>query len=164
MAHHDGVNAPLVQQRRHAARGLALARSRPGGAHRDDRHPRFEHGVTGAQEPVVRSRRERAGGQVHHVLVGYIRVAEDHDVHEEIANQPLELVLGLNRDPVGIVGPRERRRVATARDVRDLGGRERDDVIRRVTPKEHVEIVEVAASGAENQGVLAHEATLRCAR
>src|SRR5438552_9712526 len=49
--------------------------------------------------------------------------------------------------------PRQLRRVAPALDVRDLGRRERDDAAVRIVPIGHVEVVEIAPGGAEDDRV-----------
>jgi hypothetical protein len=44
------------------------------------------------------------------MLVRNVRVAEDHEVPAELADQALQLAFGLDRNPVRILGARELRR------------------------------------------------------
>ena len=62
----------------------------------------------------------------------------------------LELRLGPDRDAHRIPVPGQLVRVDAPLDVRDLGGRERDDLVRVRVAEEDVEVVEVAAGGADD--------------
>jgi len=156
MAHHHDPLAEVAKDGGHAAAGLALPRARPGGADRHHRHATAEGRMAGSEQEIVGARGERAGGEVHDVLVGDVAVAEDHDVHRELVNQPLEVRLGEDRDPPRIPRAREHRRIHPIRDVRDLGGRERDHLVGGVVAEERVEIVKVPTCCPEDQRPLRH--------
>ena len=66
----------------------------------------------------------------------------------------LELGLGPDRDADRIPVPGELVRIDAAVDVRDLGGREGDDLVLRGVAEEDVEVVEVAAGGADDHHTL----------
>jgi hypothetical protein len=100
-------------------------------------------------EGGARGKRERA--DVHHVLVGHIRVGEDDLVDVVLADQVAELVLGVDRDSVGVELAGEERGIDAPRDVRDLRRSERDDLVVLVPAVDDVEVVEVAAGGACDQ-------------
>jgi hypothetical protein len=85
------------------------------------------------------------------VRIGHVAVREHHLPDGEALNDLRKVVLGIDRKAVGIERPRERRRVAPARDVRDLGGGEPHDVVPRILAVDHVEVVEVAMSRMERK-------------
>ena len=87
---------------------------------------------------------------MHHVLVRDVRVREDDLVDALVADEPLELVLGDDRDPGGVAVARQLGRVDAAVDVRDLGGGERDDLDVLAAPVEEVEVVKIAPGGADD--------------
>ena len=68
---------------------------------------------------------------MHHVLVRDVRVGEDDLVDLVLAHELLELGLGQDRDPVRIELPCELGGIDAPVDVRDLGRRERDDLVLR---------------------------------
>ena len=134
---------------RHAAARLALAGAGAHGADGDARLPRDKLGLPRRDEPEVGSRRERARGDVHHVLVRDVRVREHDLVRCVLGDDLLELGLGPDRDAHRIPVPGELVRVDAPLDVRDLGGREGDDLVLGGVAEEDVEVVEVAAGGAD---------------
>ena len=103
------------------------------------------------QQLEARARRERARRDVHHVLVGHVRVREDDLVHLVLADQVLELGLGADRDAVGVELAGEECRVDASRDVGDLRRSEGDDVVLVTAAVDDVEVVEVAAGRARDQ-------------
>jgi hypothetical protein len=83
-----------------------------------------------------------------------VRVRE-HDLVDAMAPHDVrELFLGDDRDAVGVVRAGERRRIRAVGDPRDLGRRERDHLDVRVVAVHHVEVVEVAPSGAHDHDPL----------
>jgi hypothetical protein len=73
-----------------------------------------------------------------------------------LADHGLELLLGDDRDAVGIKLPGERGRIDAAVDVRNLCRREGDDLVLRAVPIDDVEVVEVAAgcAGDDDTGLV----------
>src|SRR2546422_433801 len=63
---------------------------------------------------------------------------------------PRELFFRKDRDSFGVQVPREGGRILPSLDPRDLRGGKRDDVVRRIVPEIDVEIMEIAARGAED--------------
>src|SRR5207245_3465765 len=80
----------------------------------------------------------------------HARVREDARLGIERLDEPRELLFGKNRDPVRIDFPREGRGVLPSLDSRNLRRGKRDDAVRRIVAEIDVEIVEVAACGAED--------------
>src|SRR3972149_5712915 len=66
------------------------------------------------------------------------------------ADEAGELLLRVDRDALRVEGPREGRGVPPALDARDLSRGEGDDLVLLVVPEVDVEVVEVAARGAED--------------
>jgi hypothetical protein len=77
--------------------------------------------------------------------VAHVRVAEDHVVDLELTDQPGELGLVVDLDPVGVPVAGQARRIHAFVDERDLRGRERDDL---VAPVAAVGDVEYEARGS----------------
>jgi hypothetical protein len=145
MAEHGDALARPAQELGDAARRLALARA---GAHRADRDAglrRGEHRVARREQDVVGARGEHARADVHHVLVGDVRVREDDLVDPVVAHELHEPALRQDRDPVGVLVARELARVDAALDVRDLRRREGDDLDVVAAAVDDVEVVEVPA-------------------
>ena len=131
MPDEDDVEARVAQDPADAAAGLALPAARPDGADGDDRLRALEHRPLRAEQPEVRAGGEHRRGLVHHLGVREIRVRE-HDLVDALrADQGGELLLGVDRDPVRVERPGERRRVAAVGDARDLRGGEGDDAASR---------------------------------
>jgi len=130
--------------------GLALSTPRPGGSHRYHRFGRRDEGRVSRQREGG-STSDGASGEVHHVFVRDVRVGEQHEIHAQVIDECLEPVLRVNRDTVGVTGPRQLRRVAAIVDVGNLGGGEADDLEIRIGTKERVEVVEVTPGCAEDQ-------------
>ena len=95
----------------------------------------------------MKSRRRRRGGRpVHHVLVGDVGIGEDDLVDLLVVDEIAELLLGVDRDPVRIAPPGERRQVGPTGDAGDLGRGEGDDLDLGIVAVNDIEVVEVAAS------------------
>ncbi len=88
---------------------------------------------------------------MHDMLVGDVRVGEDDLIDVSLRDQSGELVLGQDRNPVGISRPRERGRVGPVGDPGDLRRREGDDLDLGIVAIDDVEVVEVAAPGSHDQ-------------
>ena len=86
VAEHGDALAALAQEPGDVARGLALAGAGAHGADGDDRLRRREHRLDGREHAVARAGGERARADVHHVLVGDVRVGEDDLVHLALAH------------------------------------------------------------------------------
>src|SRR5712691_5991936 len=94
--------------------------------------------------------RVREGDSMSDVRVVDIGVCEDARLRTEPLDEPRELFLRKNRDSFGIQFPREGRGILPSLDPGNLRGGERDDAVRRIVPEINVEIMEVAARGAED--------------
>ena len=98
---------------------------------------------------------------MHHLLVRHVAVGED-DLVEPRPADVFEPRLVDDWNAVGIERASQGRRIAAPADAGDLGRREGDHFERRVVAIDHVEIVEVAARGAENDD--ASPCAFRCSR
>jgi hypothetical protein len=107
MAHRHHAQASVEERPADLARGLALPAARAHGADADDGHARLEHRAASAEQDVVRSARDRPRSEVHDVTVRDVAVGEDHLVDVQVADELLEVLLGMDRDALGIAGPRE---------------------------------------------------------
>src|SRR5206468_249517 len=97
-------------------------------------------------------------GLVHDVVVRHVGVGEDDEVDLEVADQPGDLLLLVDRDPGGVPRARQGGRVPAAGDVRDLRGGEPDDIERRIVPEAEVEVMEVPTGRTHDQDTSrAHE-------
>jgi hypothetical protein len=88
---------------------------------------------------------------VHDLLVAHVAVREHDRVDLELSDEGLELLLGPDRDALGVARAGEGRRVATIRDAGDLRRGERDHLDARCIPVDDVEVVEVPAGGPHDQ-------------
>jgi hypothetical protein len=143
--------AVLSQQRCDVAGRLALPGARSHRADGDDRLRRGEHRLLRREQAVRGPGGERARGDVHHVLVGHVRVREDDLVDIVLADELLELGLRVDRDPGGVEVAGELLRVAPPVDVRDLGRGERDDLVGLAAAIDEVEVVEIASGGSGDE-------------
>src|SRR3989441_5971871 len=84
------------------------------------------------------------------VRIVHIGIREDTRLRTEFLDERRQLLFREDRDSVRIELPRERGRILPSRDPRNLRGGEGDDVVRRIVAEIHVEVVEVAARGAED--------------
>src|SRR3989441_10400955 len=153
MADHDDLLAVGPQNPGDPARRLALPASGADRAYRDDGHLRLQHRFFGAEEEEFRPVRVREGDSMPDVRVVDVGVSEDARLRTEPLDEPRELFFRKNRDPFGIQVPREGRGILPSLDPGDLRGGERHDAIRRIVPEINVEIMEVAARGAEDDYV-----------
>ena len=126
---------------------LGLARPGADGAHRHHRHRRHQLGLPRPEQPEVGPGGQDPGGDVHHVDVADVGVAEHHLVDVLGGDQVLEPLLGDDRDPLGVGGPGQGGRVGAVVDVGDLGGGERHHLGGRVATERAVEVVEVPPGG-----------------
>ncbi len=137
------------------ARRLALAGAgarRPG---RDDRLRALDHRVDGSEQHEVGPAGERPAGLVHDELVGDVAVGEDDAVDLLAREDLLELLLGDDRDPLGVERAGQLRRVAPILDAGDLRRRDGDDLHRGVVAIDDVEVVEVAPGGPHDHDLQA---------
>ena len=132
------------------ARRLALAAARADGAYRDDGHLGLDHAGPRPDEPEVGAGREDGRSLVHDVLVGDVAVGENHLVGVSPRIRLAQLGLGVDRDALRIARPGQLRGIATALDVRDLGGGEGHDLGLGVIAEDRVEIVEITSRGAHD--------------
>ncbi|WP_197425474.1 hypothetical protein [Halobacterium sp. CBA1126] len=111
--------------------------------------------LVGADDAEVRARRQRARGDVHHLLVCDVGVREDHLVGAVLLDDGFEVGLGDDGDAVGVVGARQFRGegavlVAGLPEVLAGRGGERDDAVVAAVPEDGQEVVEVAAERAHD--------------
>lgn len=122
MADQHGAQPRIEQYPRHPSGGLAP--SAPGPA-RTDRHGRDaapQHRGVRSDEPEVGAGGEDPRSGVHDVEVGQVGAGVDHLGDAVVRDQGLPVVLGPDRDAVGVVRPGERGRVGTTVDAGDVGG------------------------------------------
>jgi len=91
---------------------------------------------------------------VHHGQVADVAVGKDDLVDLQLADQPVQVGLGVDRDTLRIQLACQLGRVEPALDVGNLGGGECDHLIAVVSPKEHVEVVEISPGRAHDQDAL----------
>src|SRR3989304_4760643 len=96
-------------------------------------------------------RRHRPRGDVHDVEVGDVAVGEDDLVDAARPDQVLPALLREDGDAGGVERPGELRRVGAAGDVGDLRRREADDLVGGRVAEDDVEVVEIAAGGAQDE-------------
>ena len=150
VAHDRGAQALGLQVAGHEPRGLALAAAGPDGTDRDHGAAAAEHRPARSMENELRAPGHRAAGRMHHGLVADIAVAERDPVDPLVTDDPLELILGQDRDALRVEGSGELDRIPSIRDARDLRGRESHDLGRRVVAIQDVEVVEVASCGSHD--------------
>ena len=80
-----------------------------------------------------------------------VRVREDGLVHIEVADQRFEVLLRIDRDPLGILRAGQKCRVAPVVDPGNLGRRETDDLVAGVIAVHGVEVVKISARRPENE-------------
>ena len=163
MADHHRCQPTPGQQRRHGARGLALAGTGAHRAHRDDRLGRFEHHAARSDEAEVCTGGHRARGGMHHGLVWHIAIAEDDKIHVMVVDHGLKLRLGHDGDALGVLLSGQFRRVAPPVDAGDLGGREGHHLRTRIVAIDDVEVMEIASCGAHDHDLRAVHDRLPCA-
>ena len=134
----------------HPAGGLALAAAGADGADRDHRLGALDHGVFGSEQDEGGSGGLDLAGLVHDVFVGYVAVGEIDLGHVELADEGVELLLGINGDAVRIELAGQDGRILAALNVGNLGCRKRDHLEIRVVPEVGVEIVEIPSGGAHD--------------
>ena len=149
------LQAVLLEDAGDAPGGLALAGAGADGADRDHRLGAHEHRVGGGQQLEAGPGRVDDRPARHHVGVGHVAVRKDDLVDFLLADDGLEVLLGEDRYPPGVVRAGERRRIAPAVDVRNLGGGEGDDLVPVIVAVDDVEVVEVAPGGAHDDGAYA---------
>ncbi len=88
---------------------------------------------------------------MHYVLVGDVAVGEDSLVDIVILNQLLEVVLGVDRDTVGVQIAAQLGRIRAAVDVGNLRSGERDDFVALIVAEVDVEVVKIATGSTQNQ-------------
>src|SRR5262249_49762564 len=81
--------------------------------------------------------------------------------HPSLRDEPREVGLMMDLDAVRVVRTRERGRVHTVVDERDLRGGERDDLGLGVVAIDGIEVVEVAAGGSHDQDATGHGGPFR---
>ncbi len=87
---------------------------------------------------------------MHDVRVRHVAVGEDDQPDAVGRADALEVVLGDDGNPVGVAWASQRGRVLPPRDAGDLCRGERDDLEARIVAERHVEVVEVAPCGADD--------------
>ena len=154
--HGDDALARRLEGLRDRAGGLRLPDARAHRRHRDGRDGRLQHGRVRSEEDEVRSGRQRRGGLVHHLVMAHVRVAEHDVIDPQLADQPDELGLVVDLDPVRVPLACQRRRISAVVDERDLGRRERDHFRVGIIAIDDVEVVEVPPCGSHDQDATRH--------
>ena len=88
---------------------------------------------------------------MHHLFVRHIAIGEDHLIDRLGAADVLERAFILDGDAIGIEFAGQRRRITPPGDAGDLRGGEGDHPHRGIIAIDHIEIVEIAPGGAEDQ-------------
>ena len=106
MTNDDWFLPQLLESVGDEARRLALARPRSNGTDGDDRATTIEHHVVGPEKGKSGSSGDTAAGQVHDMLMRDIGIGEDAGIYTLFADDRLELILVMNRDPPRIESAR----------------------------------------------------------
>ena len=96
---------------------------------------------------------------MHHVVVGHVAVAEHRQVDALLDDDPIQLALTKNRNPLRVERAGQLSRVAPILDVGNLRRREGNDFIGGIIAEEDVEVVEITPRRAENDDTLCHGST-----
>ena len=160
----DDLLAGLAQHGLDLARGLALAGAGAHGADGDHRLGALDHDLVRAHQHEVGAERVHQRRAVHDVLVGHVGVGEDDDFDAVLLDELGHLGLVVDRDAVRVVRTGELGRVLAVVDVRDLRGREGDDLVLLPLAEVGVEVVEVATRGSHDEdfGSLCHAHSCGC--
>jgi hypothetical protein len=126
MPQHGDALAAALQKLRQIARHRRFAGAGAERAHGDHGQRRGKHGARRPQKREIGAERQRARGEMHHLLVPDIAIGED-DLVDAVAAHRLELRLWEDRDAIGVERARERRRIAPRGDARDLRRGEGED-------------------------------------
>ena len=89
---------------------------------------------------------------MHDILVGHIRIREDHLFHAVFFDQLWEVAFGVDGDALRVERSGQLGGIQATFDVRDLGGCESHDLVFLVPAEERIEVMEVAACGAHDEG------------
>ncbi len=150
MPKHGDAPAGLAESTRRPARDRRLPATRPHGGDGEHGERRPQHRAPRPEEREIGARGECARAKVHHLLMRDVAVGEDDLLDLPITAEGVQLRLVDDRNALGIKHAGELRRIAAAADAGNLRSGERDHLPRRVVAVDDVEVVEVAAGGAED--------------
>ena len=150
MPQHGDPQPGRAQALRQPPRDDRLAAAGSHRCDRDHRQRRFEHCPVGTEQNEIGAARERTRRQMHHVIVRNVAIGEHHLVDGVAAAQRLKLGFIYDVDAVGIVRSGQHGRIAAAGNAGNLRRSECHHLGRRLVPIHDVEIMEIAAGGADN--------------
>ena len=154
MAHHHRAPSHLPQLGGDPPRHRALAATGAHGADGNHRHPRHQLGVVATGQPEVGAGGHRPRGQMHQVLMRNIAVGKHHNIDGVLVDQVFQLRLLDNGNAIRVKRPGQWGRVAPVGDIGDLGGGKGHHAELGTVAKQHVEVVEIAPGGAQDQNPL----------
>ncbi|VTR70718.1 hypothetical protein DESC_830035 [Desulfosarcina cetonica] len=156
MTHADHALAHLLQDPHHMPAGLGLATAGAYGADRDDRALGGQHGVGSTDDDEIGAGGSHLGGLVHDLHVGHVTVGKGHQIDLFSPDQFHQLIVGNNRDALGIAAARQLGRIDPAVDIGNLGGGETDHFVAWVVAEVDIEIVKIPARGPHDDHFLDH--------
>lgn len=162
MANRHNPMTVLLEELTDVASGLRLAAAGANGADGHDGLLAVDHGRLGSQHHEVSAGRVDPLGQTHDVAVRHVRVGEDAGVDSQSVDLIDQLGLVEDGNPFRIELAGQFGRVDPSLDIRNLGGGETDHLDFLGIAEQHVEVVEVASRGSQNQNpFFLHQTLLR---
>ena len=110
----------------------------------------MQHGSLRTEQNKIRARRKNARRDMHHVLVGDIAIGKHDLVHGLGAAQRFQLRFLDDGNAARIERTGKRSRINSAGDARDLRRSERHNFSCGVVAVDHIEIMKIAAGGADD--------------
>ena len=150
VADHRDPPAQGLQDTGHASRRLGLARPCAYRADADDRHAGHEHRRGGTQQHKTCAGRHGNGSHVHDMFVRDVAVGEDDLVGAQPADKLSKLLFRVNGNPGWIQRACEDGRVQPSLQVGNLRGGKGDYLVLGAPAKVDVEVMKIAAAGAED--------------
>jgi len=152
----------LLEELADVAGGLRLAATGANGADGHDRLLAVDHGGVGPHHHEIGAGRVDPLGQTHDVAVRHVRVGEDAAVDSQVVDLVDQLGLVEDGNPFRVELAGQLSRVDPSLDVRNLGGGKADHLEVIVVSEQHVEVVEVASCGSQDQNPFSlHQTLLR---
>src|SRR5881628_143085 len=150
VADHRDPPAQGLQDAGHAPRRLGLARPGAYRADADDRDARCEHGRVRTQQDETGAGGHGNGSHVHDLFVRDVAVGEDDLVGAQPADKLSKLLFRVNGNPGWIQRACEDGRVQPSLQVGNLRGGKGDYLVLGAPAKVDVEVMKIAAAGAED--------------
>lgn len=152
----------LLEELTDVAGGLRLAATGTNGADGHDGFLAVDHGGVGPHHHEIGAGRIDPLGQTHDVAVRHVRVGEDAGVDSQSVDLVDQLGLVEDGNPFRVEFAGQFSRVDPSLDVRNLGGGKAHHLEVLVVAEQHVEVVEVASRGSQDQNPFSlHQTLLR---